>query len=123
LWIEWQATQATWFLAWLLGNASHMGGLIQMAGEADLVGRRGSELRGIADIGRASIPRACFPDRGRIRRLCRFKSALLVGFHLVVRVLLEGVEDVLVARLAGFGADVFRRLRRFLVERERSASS
>jgi hypothetical protein len=34
----------------------------------------------------------------------------LVGLHLVVGILLKGREDVLVASLAGVGADVFRRL-------------
>src|ERR1017187_8021383 len=95
------------------GNTSHMGRLIQMAGEADLVRRRGSDLRRIADIGcghrfRVFTSRtvAGFAGFG-------FKAALFVGFHLVVRILLKCVKDVLVARLAGLGADEFRRLRGF----------
>ena len=43
--------------------------LIQMAGETDLVGRRGGQLRGIADVGGATrIPYASARARGRIRR-------------------------------------------------------
>jgi hypothetical protein len=34
-----------------------------------------------------------------------FKAAFLIGFHLAMRVLLERVEDVFVASLAGVGAD------------------
>ena len=39
-----------------------------------------------------------------------FEAALFIGFHHLVRALLEGVEDILVAHLAGSGADEFRRL-------------
>jgi len=37
-------------------------------------------------------------------------AAFLIGFHHLVRVLLEGVEDILVTGLAGGGADELRRL-------------
>jgi hypothetical protein len=46
--------------------------------------------------------------------------AFLVGFHHLVRVLLEGIEDVLMAHLAGCGPDEFRRL---VVRRSRSSGS
>jgi hypothetical protein len=47
------------------------------------------------------------------------EAALLVGLHLVMRVLLKSVEDVFVASLTSIGADEFRRLRREVLWLER----
>ena len=38
------------------------------------------------------------------------ETPFLIGFHHLMRALLEGIEDILVAHLAGSGADEFRRL-------------
>ena len=46
-----------------------------------------------------------------------FEATLLVAFHLVVGILLESVEDIFVAHLAGFRPDVFCRLVRRFVRR------
>ena len=87
-----------------------LGGLIPMTGEADAIGFGGLELGGLLDIGGGQrfdvlTARTVAAFAGIV-----FKAAFLIGFHHVVRVVLEGVEDVLVTHLAGSGADEFRRL-------------
>jgi len=91
-------------------DSSHVGGLIEMAGEAELVGLRGLELGGLPDIGGIHGFRVL--ASGAMAGLAGvvFKAAFLVLFHYLVGVFLEGVEDVFVAPLAGGRADEFRRL-------------
>jgi hypothetical protein len=100
-------------------DASDMSGLILMAGEADAIGFGGLQFGGLFDIGcgqrfgvLAARPVAGLAGFG-------IPAAFLIGFHYLVRVLLKGVEDVLVTPLAGSGTDIFRRL----VVRRRSGGS
>ena len=86
--------------------------LIQMAGETDLVGCRGGELRRIADVG----------GRGRFGMLLRrpvaglagppLPAALRVGLDRMMGLLAKAFVDILVTDLAGFRAGVRRRRRR-----------
>jgi hypothetical protein len=88
-----------------------VGGLIEVAGEADLVGFGGLELGRVQDIG----------SDGRIRVLASRTMAgfagpgspavLISDVHLFMRVLLKGIEELLMAQLAGLGADVLLWLR------------
>jgi hypothetical protein len=100
-------------------NASAVSGLIPMAGEADAIGFAGIQLGRLSDIrgGRRFGVLATRP----VAALAGFgvPTAFLIGFHQLVRVLLKGVEDVLVTHLAGCGADEFRRL---VLRRRRSWS-
>ena len=85
-------------------NPSHVGGLIEMAGEAELVGGRGLQLGRLHDVRRAhgfgmlaARAMARFTGFG-------FKAAFLAGLDYLMRILLKGVENVFVATLAGCGA-------------------
>jgi hypothetical protein len=100
-------------------KTANMGGLILMAGEADAIGFGGLQFGRLFDVGggqRFGVL-AARPMAG----LARFgiPSAFLIGLHHLVRVLVKGVEDVLVTPLAGSGTDIFRRL----VVRRRSSGS
>ena len=83
-------------------QASDVGGLVEMAGEAGLVGGRGGELGGIADescVARAGVQRthavAGFTAAS-------FESAFGGDLDDVVGTLQERIVDVFVAGLAGF---------------------
>ena len=101
-------------------NASDMGGLVQMAGEAELVGFGGLEFGRVADVGGGH--RFGVFAAGSMARFAGFglPAALLIGFHDLVRVLLKGVEDIFVASLAGGGADEFGR---FVIGRPAGAAA
>src|SRR4051812_47031333 len=87
-----------------------VGRLILMAGEANLVGFAGFQLGRLPDI-RRRYGFGVFTAR-TMAALTRFgvEMTFLIGFHYLVRVLLECIEDILVAHLAGSRSDVFRRL-------------
>ena len=85
--------------------------LAQVASQADLVGRGGSQLRWIANIfGRNRL--GVFLA-GAVARFAGFSlpSAPGIRFHRVMRVPRESVGDILMARPAGFGTRIRRRWR------------
>ena len=80
---------------------AHLRGLIQMAGETDFVGRRGSELRRILDVvGRRPFG-VRLPRTVAGLAFAALPSPLGVDSQRVMRVLGEPVIDVFVADLAG----------------------
>ncbi len=87
----------------------YLRGLIQMAGEADFVGRRGRQFRWILDI----VGRGSFGVRlaGTVTGLALAAHPSLLGVDRqgVMRVLGQPVIDVLVADLAGVRSRVTRR--------------
>ena len=89
-------------------ETAHVGRLIQMAGETDLVCSRGYELRWIADVG--GRRRFCVHLRGSMAGLAAAShpAAFCVGFDRLVGAFDEPVIDILVTDLADFRADVTR---------------
>src|ERR1700689_4168767 len=82
--------------------------LIQMTTETDLVGRRGCELRRIADVGGVArsdvlLGRAVAGLTG-----ASFESAPFFGLHRVVWTFLKRVVNIFVAGLAHFRPNVTR---------------
>jgi len=81
-------------------QAANMGRLIQVACQADFVGRERGQLRGIFDIFRRRRFRMFLS--GAVARFASlpFPTTLGVRFHLMVGILGEGIVDILVTRLA-----------------------
>src|SRR4051794_33246970 len=87
-------------------NAPDMSGLVDMAGEAELVRGRGFQFSGLNDVGGAH-GFGMFAARSMARFAgLGFEAAFLTDLDGLVGVLLEGVEDVFVASLASCGSDV-----------------
>jgi hypothetical protein len=86
-------------------ETSGMSTLILMAGEAGSVGFKRFQFGRLPDIGSRSRFRMLASRTMTAFASLGVPAALLVGFHHLVRILLEGVEDVLVAHLAGLRPD------------------
>ena len=88
-------------------DASDVGGLVQMAGEAESYRSRRASAWRVADIGGGH--RLGMFAAGAMAGFAGIvlQAALLIGLHDLVGILLEGVEDIFVAALAGGGADEF----------------
>ena len=108
-WMEWQAVQAHLVLRVAALDAADVGGLIQMALQAIAIGFGGGQVGGIDDV--RLVGRLGMLAAGTVAGFAGFgfPAAAFLGIDQLVRILLEGVVDVFVARLAGFRADVGRR--------------
>ena len=89
-------------------DAADVRGLVEMAGEADAVHLGRPELCRITDVGR--IHRlGVFTARSVAGFTCLRRTVVfLVRLHQLMWILLECFEGILVAGLAGFGADIAR---------------
>ena len=87
---------------------SDMSALILMTGEAQAIGLGRLQFRWLPDVGRSRRFRML--ASGTVAGFARLRrpAALLVRLHRLMRILLEGVEDVLMAHLAGLRPNVVR---------------
>ena len=93
-------------------QTAHMGRLVEVAGEAAVIGFPSWQLGRIADVGSGRGFGVLGP--GSVAGFARpaFPAARLLSFHEVVRIFAESIEDVFVAGLAGLRSGVTRRLSR-----------
>ena len=92
-------------------EASDMRGLIEMTFETGLVGGRRGQFSGIMNQRRVARTGVQRPHSVAALAAMPFVAPLGRDLDHVVRALNEGIEDIFVARLAGFRADEIRLLR------------